>query len=78
VKFGQIEQIALKTGKNILSSVGLFDIYADEAKIGAGKKSYAVSFVFQDARKTLTDKEVDKVMNKLIQQYERQLGASLR
>ncbi len=78
VQFGQIEQIALKTGKHILSSVGLFDIYADSSKVGAGKKSYAVSFVFQDNRKTLTDKEVDKVMKKLIQQYERQVGASLR
>lgn len=78
VQFGQIEQIALKTGKNVLSSVGLFDIYEDEAKIGKGKKSYAVSFVFQDERKTMTDKEIDKIMKKLINQYERQLGASLR
>ena len=51
VQFGQIQQIALKTGKNVLSSVGLFDIYEDEAKLGKGKKSYAVSFVFQDERK---------------------------
>ncbi|MGB1241164.1 MAG: phenylalanine--tRNA ligase subunit beta [Chitinophagales bacterium] len=78
VQFGQIEQIALKTGKNVLSSVGLFDIYADETKLGKGKKSYAVSFVFQDERKTMTDKEIDKIMKKMINQYERQLGASLR
>lgn len=76
--FGQVETIAKKTGKKLLQSVNLFDIYADESKIGKGKKSYAVSFVFQDANKTLTDKEIDKVMNKLIATYQKQLGAELR
>lgn len=78
VTFAEIEQIATKGSKKILQSVNLFDIYEDETKIGKDKKSYAVSFVFQDAKKTLTDKEVDKVINKLVNSFERQLGASLR
>ncbi len=78
VSFAQIEQIARKNGKKILKSVNLFDIYEDADKIGDDKKSYAVSFVFQDETKTLTDKEIDKIMNRMIETYEKELGASLR
>lgn len=78
ITFGEIEQIAAKTVKNLLKSVNLFDIYADESKVGEGKKSYAVSFVLQHDAKTLTDKEIDKLMNKLIRSYQHQLGATLR
>jgi len=53
-------------------------VYEDEQKLGKGKKSYAVSFVFQDANKTLTDKEIDKMMQKLMSLYQKQLGAELR
>jgi phenylalanyl-tRNA synthetase beta chain len=56
--------------------VNLFDVYQDE-KLGKNKKSYAVSFVFQ-ADKTLTDKEIDKIMGKLTKAYTQQLGASIR
>lgn len=78
VSFAEIETIAKKNGKKILKSVNLFDIYEDADKIGEDKKSYAVSFVFQDETKTLTDKEIDKVMSRMIQTYETELGASLR
>ncbi len=74
--FSEIKQIAFNNEKKILKDVNLFDVYQDE-KLGANKKSYAVSYVFQDD-KTLTDKEVDKVMDKLTKAYEKQLGASLR
>ena len=74
--FSEIERIAFNTEKRILKDVNLFDVYQDE-KLGADKKSYAVSYVFQDD-KTLTDKEVDQVMDKLTKAYKRQLGASLR
>ncbi len=75
VSFGEIKDIAFKTGKKILQEVNLFDVYQDE-KLGRNKKSYAVSFLFQD-NKTLTDKEVDRVMDKLTQSYAK-IGASLR
>jgi phenylalanyl-tRNA synthetase beta chain len=77
VPFDALKQIALKTEKNILNSVQLFDVYEGD-KLPKGKKSYGVSFYFQDPRKTLTDKYVDKIMGKLQNQFETQLGAQLR
>lgn len=78
VKFQDIAAIGAKTGKKLLSSVNLFDVYENEEQLGAGKKSYAVSFVFEDPDKTLQDKDIDKVMSKLIQQFETQLDARIR
>ncbi|MCL4120858.1 UNVERIFIED_CONTAM: hypothetical protein GTU68_007405 [Idotea baltica] len=78
VNFADIEKIARKNGKKILQSVNLFDIYEDAKKIGDNKKSYAVSFVFQDESKTLTDKEIDKIMSRMIETYQKELGATLR
>ena len=77
VPFDALKQIALKTEKNILSSVQLFDVYEGD-KLPEGKKSYGVSFYFQDPGKTLTDKYVDKIMGKLKNQFEKELGAQLR
>ncbi len=76
ISFSEIEEIAHNSEKKILQSVNLFDVYEDE-KLGKDKKSYAVSFVLQ-ADKTLTDKEVDKIMDKLARAYTKQLGASIR
>ena len=55
----------------------MFDIFESE-KIGAGKKSMAISFTFLDEEKTLTDKEIDGMMNKIIGTYEKELGAEIR
>jgi phenylalanyl-tRNA synthetase beta chain len=77
VSFDTLKKIAFKTDKNILRQVQLFDVYEGN-KLARGKKSYGVSFYFQDPRKTLTDKYVDKVMGKLQQQFETELGAQLR
>lgn len=77
VQFDSVKKIAFKTEKNILSIVELFDVYEGD-KLPKGKKSYGVSFYFQDPKKTLTDKYVDKIMGKLQQQFESQLGAQLR
>ena len=77
VSFDALKKIALKTEKNILNSIELFDVYEGE-KIPKGKKSYGVSFYFQDSKKTLTDKYVDRVMGKLQNQFEKELGAKLR
>ena len=77
VPFNALKKIALKTEKNILNSVQLFDVYEGK-NLPKGKKSYGLSFYFQDKRKTLTDKYVDKVMSKLQKQFETELGAKLR
>jgi phenylalanyl-tRNA synthetase beta chain len=69
---------ATKTARiNKLTSISLFDIFESE-KIGAGKKSMAISFTFLDEEKTLTDKEIDGMMNKIIVSYEKELGAEIR
>lgn len=76
VSWSQIEELAYTTGKKVLKEVGLFDVYSDEKM--QGKKSYAVSFILQDEEKTLTDTEIDGLMQKLITAFERSLGATLR
>ena len=77
VPFNKLKKIAFKTEKNILNSVELFDVYKGD-KLPRGKKSYGVSFYFQDPKKTLTDKHVDKIMGKLQNQFEKELDAKLR
>jgi len=78
VNFKDIAEIANKAGKFLLKDVNLFNVYENEEKLGKGKKSYAVSFIFQDPSKTLKDKEIEKIMNKLIETYEGKLGAVIR
>ena len=77
VSFEQIRDIAFKTEGSLLRSVGLFDVYEGD-RIGKEKKSYAVSFIFRDDEKTLTDKIIDKCMNRLVTAFEKQLQASIR
>ncbi len=77
VSFDQLKQIALKTDKNILKEVNVFDVYAGD-KLPEGKKSYALSFILQDEEKTLADKEIEALMQKLILNFERQAGAEIR
>ncbi len=77
VSFAEIKTIAFNCEKKLLKSVSLFDIYEGE-QLAEDKKSYAVSFIIQDTEKTLTDKQIDKIMQKLIKSYEKQLNAQLR
>lgn len=77
VTFEAIDTIANQTEKRLLKDVDLFDVYQGE-KLPKGKKSYAVSFKFQDEHSTMTDKQVDKIMQKLKSNFEKQLGAELR
>lgn len=77
VTFESIYTLAKQTEKQLLKSVNLFDVYEGK-NLPAGKKSYAVSFTIQDESKTLTDKQIDKIMNKLQANFEKQLGAELR
>jgi phenylalanyl-tRNA synthetase beta chain len=77
VEFGRIEQIAYQTEKKLLKAVTLFDVYEGK-NLPAGKKSYAVNFILQDTEKTMSEKAIDAIMQKLIQQLTKQLGAELR
>lgn len=77
VTFKELNTIAKQTETKILKSVNLFDVYVGD-KLPEGKKSYALSFILEDNSKTLTDKYIDKVMNKLISSYETKLGAEVR
>ncbi len=77
VKFSEIAALANRNGKGILRSVNLFDVYEGE-KIEAGKKSYAVSFTMQDDQKTLTDNDIEKLMKRLSDVFEKELGAVIR
>jgi phenylalanyl-tRNA synthetase beta chain len=60
-----------------LTGIKLFDVFESE-KLGADKKSMAVSFTFQDSDKTMTDADVEKMMDKLMKMFEKELGAEIR
>ena len=77
VEFGQIETIAYQTDKKFLKEVRLFDVYEGK-NLPEGKKSYAVNFILQDETKTMGDKQIDAIMQKLIQNLTSQLKAELR
>jgi phenylalanyl-tRNA synthetase beta chain len=75
--FEAVEKATANARVNKLTSISLFDIFESE-KIGAGKKSMAISFTFLDEEKTMTDKDIDGMMNKIIGAYEKELGAEIR
>tara|TARA_B110000503_G_scaffold91851_1_gene138615 strand:+ start:2752 stop:5178 length:2427 start_codon:yes stop_codon:yes gene_type:complete len=77
IEFKEIYNLAFQSEKILLKEVDLFDVYEGD-KLPDGKKSYAVSFLIQDESKTLTDKQIDKVMQKLQQTFEKNLQAILR
>ncbi len=77
VRFQDLKKVALSTEKKLLKAVSLFDVYTGK-NLPEGKKSYAINFTFQDEYKTLTDKQVDKIMSKLKQRFETDFGATLR
>jgi len=77
ISFDQIKNVAFQTEKDLLRQVGLFDVYESET-LGKNKKSYAISFILRDNKRTLTDKIIDKVMKKLVQAFEKETGAQIR
>jgi len=77
VSFKEIYNLSFKSEKTVLKEVDLFDVY-EGGKLPEGKKSYAVSFVLQDEKKTLTDKQIDKIMQKLQATFEKNVAAVLR
>jgi len=77
VTFAEIEKLAFQTENKLLKKVNLFDVYEGK-NIEAGKKSYAVSFILQDEEKTLNDKIIDKIMNRLMNTYQKEINAIIR
>ena len=77
ISFAEIVKLAYQTEKNLLQKVNLFDVYEGN-KLEAGKKSYAVSFILLDKDKTLNDKQIEGIMNRLIKVYTEKLGAIIR
>jgi len=77
VQFEQLEQLAYQAEKSMLKDVNLFDVYQGD-KLPSGKKSYALSFILQDESATLTDKQIEKIMEKLMKTYQEKVGAEIR
>jgi phenylalanyl-tRNA synthetase beta chain len=77
IAFSTIRELAYRTERSILHNVNLFDVYEND-NLGMNKKSYAVSFILRDDTKTLTDKNIEKVMNNLIRIFEKELNAHIR
>ncbi len=77
VEFKELYNLAFQSERKLLKEVDLFDVYEGK-NLPEGKKSYAVSFVLQDENKTLNDKQIDKIMQKLQQTFEKNVGAELR
>jgi phenylalanyl-tRNA synthetase beta chain len=77
VTFERLKQIAMRTEKSLLKEVNVFDVYQGN-KLPEGKKSYALSFILQDVEKTLADKQIDAIMQKLILNLEKEAGAEVR
>jgi len=77
VSFDIIKKLSFDIEKNILKEVNLFDVYKDKS-MSKDKKSYAVSFIFNDSKKTLTDKHIDQVMKKIMNKFNKDLNAQIR
>jgi phenylalanyl-tRNA synthetase beta chain len=77
VTYDKIKEIAQSTEKKLLSKINVFNIYEGD-KIGNENKAYAIAFYLQDQEKTLNDKQIDKIMSKLIYRFENELNAVIR
>jgi phenylalanyl-tRNA synthetase beta chain len=77
VKFSTIKEWSFRAERQILRSVNVFDVYEGN-HLPEGKKSYAISFVLMDEKQTLTDKQIDKTMSKLMAVFEKEVGAKIR
>ena len=77
VKFEQVQEVTKKAKTGKLIAMQLFDVFESD-KLGEGKKSMAVNYTFQDAEKTMTDQDIDGLIQKLVKVYEEELGAEIR
>ncbi len=78
VRFADVAQVAKKTEKKLLEGVSLFDVYENEEQLGKHKKSYAITLTLSGQNKTLSEKEIEQCVSKLIKAFENQLGAHIR
>ena len=76
-KIEKLKIIAKKVDSSLLKDISLFDVFSGD-KLPKNKKSYALSFIFEDNTKTLTDFQIDKIMDKLISEYQNSVGAEIR
>ena len=76
VEFKTLQSLANQCENQLLKSINLFDVYQGN-KLPKGKKSYALSFILQDENKTLTEKHIDKVMDKLMKAFQEKAGAEI-
>ena len=77
VTYSDLRKSSFKAGKKLLKNVTLFDVYRGD-KIPSGKKQYALSFTFQDLEKTLTDQDIERVMDNILKAFQNNFGAVLR
>lgn len=77
VTFREVRDLALRIGKRLVCEVNAFDVYEGQ-NIPKGKKAYAVTFTLQDPSKTLTEEEIEGMMNELMRGFEKELGATIR
>jgi phenylalanyl-tRNA synthetase beta chain len=77
IRYEDIRKLAFQTEKEKLKNIALFDVFEGE-NIGKEKKSYAVSFILQDLNATLTDNQIDTIINRLASAFEKKLGAQIR
>jgi phenylalanyl-tRNA synthetase beta chain len=77
VTFEELKSIAFKSEKKLVKQVQVFDVYQGD-KLPEGKKSYALSFILQDEEQTLTDKQIDSIMQKIIANLAQTVKAEIR
>ncbi|GFI53269.1 phenylalanine--tRNA ligase beta subunit [Muribaculaceae bacterium] len=77
VSMEQVEATVRDSERRLLKDVSLFDVYEGK-NLPEGKKSYAIAITLQDDEKTLQDKQIEAVMNKVITNLTKKLGAELR
>lgn len=78
VSYADIEKVVIKQGKSLIKEVGLFDVYEDPEHLGEGRRSYGIKMVFSDVNKTLSDKEVDAIIQKILNKLQKNYGIELR
>jgi phenylalanyl-tRNA synthetase beta chain len=78
ITYDAIERIVKKAGKKLIKEINLFDVYKDVNVLGSDKKSYAISMIFSDPEKSLKDKDIDKVIQQIIEKTNKELAATLR
>ena len=77
LEYSAIEKLGYSVNKKLLMNISLFDVYEGD-KLPKGKKSYAISFMFQDDNETLLDEVIDPIMAQILKKLEEELGAELR